>query len=1072
MKNYNVFVLLFFMLLISVTGQLQAQRRISINDPTKPIGKSIKTAKISSVSENTELPPELRDAVEEYGEIHFNPRLKSGSAIQIGDEVEFNIWYPHYHTGKVISITEYIPGITGVLVKISGFDFAYGIMAISDKGVALTLDIPETDVHASTHRWNGKSYLVKYSQEYLKQQGSHTCSEPDVERDKIQQEIVKGETLESELRIAPRTKSHTTYSFNNLDTEVTLRLMYVYTSAALEQLKGLGRDRDHEITLSMMESQLALDNSQVGIRLELARIEEVEYDIGSVENVLPALVFKEGPIMQEVNDIRDAEDIDIAIFVIRRHVLSTSAGAALAPASPEGDRNRYGFVTIGALDLFSGYSLVHEIAHTFGCQHHLEQSYNPAAPGRIYKYATAWKGKIGDINTITIMGYGESYFHGGVYHGRIPFFSSPDMTIKGTIIGDQELSDNALVLRRMKHNSVTYGKGMRVVLQDVNTIYGSTSNIRSNIFKHNFELRSGDKIVYSREPGDIPGTYEAFAYIEDTGGNDVTDGPYYRGNINILSSKYIIAPKPLGSPRIKQKVYDGTTNLELDFSNILVPVLEGDDVNLDTSEFSASLEDPNVSGAIGSGYLKKVIYSGTLKFNGSKLFCYQVPDPTWLTSTSVLPAPLTIAAKEIEMVKGDDPSAINLSSAYTITGLVNGETESVLSGNLRITIDPAITSATAPGVYQDAIQITGYTATNYEITYQSAPLIIKSSAFVSSQRITFNPIPDQIMANGTYQLVVVSSSGLPLTYTSSDPSVATVDASGLVTLHSPGNTTITASQPGNASYDPATPVSQLLTVISNSDNNLSKLLIDGVEWDIANKYVIDCEEDFQKMDIQIITNEYAKVWHEGSVVIDNKIVYQNDRKAFIHSLIFSIEAQNGTSQYYTLNIEKNYKFDDIIIQSGNTLTLDNNPVTNGGYSFQPPTWSKNGVEIPVAGFIYSTTIDTKATYSAELLTYQGERFYVCPKVVEPYISDFNITISPNPVSPQKTVFVYLGSLQSQPGEIKVELYDLNGKKVYEETGSLEDSFIFEAPSAAGTYIMHITTTESKLGARTVILYVQ
>lgn len=67
---------------------------------------------------------------------------------------------------------------------------------------------------------------------------------------------------------------------------------------------------------------------------------------------------------------------------------------------------------------------------------------------------------------------------------------------------------------------------------------------------------------------------------------------------------------------------------------------------------------------------------------------------------------------------------------------------------------------------------------------------------------------------------------LSITYSSSNPYVATVDANGKVTLKSWGKTTITASYPGNDQYKPAT-TSYELNVI-NSESNYDRKLIEFV----------------------------------------------------------------------------------------------------------------------------------------------------------------------------------------------------------------------------------------------------
>ena len=62
-----------------------------------------------------------------------------------------------------------------------------------------------------------------------------------------------------------------------------------------------------------------------------------------------------------------------------------------------------------------------------------------------------------------------------------------------------------------------------------------------------------------------------------------------------------------------------------------------------------------------------------------------------------------------------------------------------------------------------------------------------------------------------FELNASSSSALELTFVSSNPAVASIEGS-TINIHAVGSTVITASQPGNEDFFPATPVSQTLTV--------------------------------------------------------------------------------------------------------------------------------------------------------------------------------------------------------------------------------------------------------------------
>ncbi len=71
-----------------------------------------------------------------------------------------------------------------------------------------------------------------------------------------------------------------------------------------------------------------------------------------------------------------------------------------------------------------------------------------------------------------------------------------------------------------------------------------------------------------------------------------------------------------------------------------------------------------------------------------------------------------------------------------------------------------------------------------------------------AQTIQFDALPDKRMGDAPFELTGTSTSNLPLTYTSSNTSVATINGNQ-VTLAASGTTDITASQPGNFLYHAA-----------------------------------------------------------------------------------------------------------------------------------------------------------------------------------------------------------------------------------------------------------------------------
>jgi hypothetical protein len=84
-------------------------------------------------------------------------------------------------------------------------------------------------------------------------------------------------------------------------------------------------------------------------------------------------------------------------------------------------------------------------------------------------------------------------------------------------------------------------------------------------------------------------------------------------------------------------------------------------------------------------------------------------------------------------------------------------------------------------------------------------------AQLTAQAITFDAPGNRIYGDGDFQLSASATSGLDVSFTSSNPGVATVNGS-TVAIVGAGSTTITATQSGNGDFLAAEPVQQTLTI--------------------------------------------------------------------------------------------------------------------------------------------------------------------------------------------------------------------------------------------------------------------
>ena len=83
---------------------------------------------------------------------------------------------------------------------------------------------------------------------------------------------------------------------------------------------------------------------------------------------------------------------------------------------------------------------------------------------------------------------------------------------------------------------------------------------------------------------------------------------------------------------------------------------------------------------------------------------------------------------------------------------------------------------------------------------------------IATQTLTFGALPDRMLSGTTYTLNATSTSGNPITYFSSNTTVATV-AGNVVTMLSLGSTIFTASQAGTTNFSVATNVDQNQNII-------------------------------------------------------------------------------------------------------------------------------------------------------------------------------------------------------------------------------------------------------------------
>lgn len=385
----------------------------------------------------------------------------------------------------------------------------------------------------------------------------------------------------------------------------------------------------------------------------------------------------------------------------------------------------------------------------------------------------------------------------------------------------------------------------------------------------------------------------------------------------------------------------------------------------------------------------------------------------------VLTANLTITKATIEGIVFEDGTFVYDGTPKYI----------YVSGTIprEVTVEHINNGKTAVGRYEVEAKING--GANYVSQRLTAVLTIEKAP----QVITFDEIETLILSEtDDFQLHATSTSSLPLIYTyeySGNKPAAEVSESGWVTLKKVGEIKITVSQEGDENHIVAEPVSRVLRIVNN-DATIHELWIEGEYYEKPSKEVyhfVNCDDLRTTVQVRVAVDEGAQVQPNNEFTIEVP-------KPGIYKQTVTITSQNGkVVESYVIVVEKAFAFNEIAVKKfNNTLLINKNPQTNGGYDFVGFQWFKNGdlvSEEQVYSVGNSGLIDYRDVYHAIVTTKEGEAIHVCP-MDEVEGQSKEIQLYPNPVVlGQKATLVVKGINMNLKG-IPVKIYNLGGQLLH------------------------------------------
>ena len=190
-----------------------------------------------------------------------------------------------------------------------------------------------------------------------------------------------------------------------------------------------------------------------------------------------------------------------------------------------------------------------------------------------------------------------------------------------------------------------------------------------------------------------------------------TDSGNYSLTPPTTTANITVAGLSVSGVTASNKTYDGNANATLGFGSAsLVGVVGGDDVTLGTGSATGAFD----TATVGMG--KTVTVSG-LALSGADSGNYTITQPT--TTADITAVQLTVTADAKSRVYG----AANPTLTATITGFVNSETESVLSGAAGL--GTAADATSLPGGYTITAAIGTLSAANYTFVFVDGTLTVR-----------------------------------------------------------------------------------------------------------------------------------------------------------------------------------------------------------------------------------------------------------------------------------------------------------------------------------------------------------
>jgi hypothetical protein len=364
--------------------------------------------------------------------VTLTPLIATEKGLAKGDTLTLNLFDGKVYTARIDRVSVNVNGTVTVRGRIEGYSLGYLLISTTGDCSLGSVRIPEKGEYyvIQSEPNNRIHYLLDVNVDQLEALEDGPTPIPPLP---TKQETEDARGLSDVIVASP------------LD-PVNLDVMIVYTPAARQWADTSGGGIANVIAQAVAKGQLALDNSNTILTMNLVYSAQVSYtESGSSYTDLDRLTNTSDGYMDDVHTWRDQSGADIVgLFTYVEDVgglgwlLNTTSG-----------QPTYAFSISRIQQASWTYTYIHEMGHNMGCHHRKDQATEPG-PG-LFTYSAGWHWIGNDSGKYCSV---MSYEDGG--YSTVAYFSNPSILYQGVPTGDAADGDNARTIREIKNVIAAY----------------------------------------------------------------------------------------------------------------------------------------------------------------------------------------------------------------------------------------------------------------------------------------------------------------------------------------------------------------------------------------------------------------------------------------------------------------------------------------------------------------------------------------------------------------------------------------------------------------------------------------